>query len=103
MLFYLISNSRRLWQDGQTNLTSGVGIVSNAAFLEEPPGSANDDTRHFGADVKFVAVTIFFFFFLAAEGIRERILQQISGQDVKMRYKIYKNWLLVSTSEAPLY
>lgn len=102
MLFYLISSSRRLWQDGQTNLTSGVGVVSSAAFLEEPPGPANDDTRHFGADVKFAAVTPIFIF-LAAEGIRERISQQISGQDVKMRYKIYKNWLLVSTSEAPLY
>lgn len=99
MLFSLISSSRRLWQDGQTNLTSGVGIVSSAAFLEE---LANDDTRHFGADATFVPVTPIFFF-LAAEGIRERIAQQTFGHDVKMRYKIYKNWLLVSTSEAPLY
>lgn len=79
MLFYLISSSRRLWQDGQTNLTSGVGVVSSAAFLEEPPGPANDDTLHFGADVKFVVVTLIFFFLL------QKALENASGSRYQVR------------------
>lgn len=50
MLFYLISSSRRLWRDGQTNLTINVAVVSRTSFPEEPPGLADDDLQYFVAD-----------------------------------------------------
>lgn len=99
LLFYLISSLRRLWQDGQTNLTFSIGSVSRAAFPEEPLGPAGDDTQYFVADVKTCGSDSHFIF-LKVQKALETVSR--SGYQIRMwRCDIkHKNWLHVSTSEA---